>query len=488
VAAPDFDYMTATELLAAMAARQVSAVELTQRAIARIERLDGAINAICVRDFERALAAARDADAARARGDVRPLLGVPITLKESFNVAGLTTTWGFPAHKDFRPAEDAVAVARVKAAGAVVLGKTNVPLGLGDWQSHNELYGTTNNPWDLARTPGGSSGGSSAALAAGFGAVSLGSDIAGSLRTPAHYCGVFAHKPSFGLVPARGHTCPPAPPLPIDRDMSVIGPMARGAADLALLVEILAEPDPLMLGVAYRLALPPPRHAELRGFRVLIVDSHPLIPTASSVRAAIDRLADGLAKAGVRVARQSPLLPDLAGSARLYVRLLYSFLAAFWPAEVYERYCALAGKLDAGDLSLAAERKRGAALTHHDWVYADIARARLREQWRELFTAFDVVIAPAMPTPAFAHDREAEEDRRTIEIDGERYPYSDQLVWPGLASAPGLPATAVPIGRSEEGLPIGVQIVGPRLEDRTPLRFAELVEREFGGFVAPPIK
>ena len=221
MAKSQWSFRTATELSAALATKKVSAVELAQDAIGRIERHDGKINAICVRDFERGLAAARAADAALARGETRPLLGIPMTVKESYNIAGLPTTWGIPAQKDFTPAEDALPISRVKDAGGVILGKTNVPLGLGDWQSYNEIYGTTNNPYDLGRTPGGSSGGSSAALAAGYGPLSLGSDIGGSLRVPAFHCGVYAHKPTFALVPLRGHTPPPLPPLPFDRDLSV---------------------------------------------------------------------------------------------------------------------------------------------------------------------------------------------------------------------------------------------------------------------------
>jgi amidase len=232
VAKSQWRFKTATELSAALAARQVSAVELAQDAIGRIERHDAKINAVCVRDFASALNAARAADAALARGETRPLLGIPLTVKESYNVAGLPTTWGIPAQKDFRPTEHALAISRVKDAGGVILGKTNVPLGLGDWQSYNDIYGTTNNPYDLGRTPGGSSGGSSAALAAGYGPLSLGSDLGGSLRAPAAYCGVFAHKPTFALVPTRGHTPPPLPALPVDHDLLVIGPMARCALDL----------------------------------------------------------------------------------------------------------------------------------------------------------------------------------------------------------------------------------------------------------------
>jgi amidase len=479
------DYATATDLVTALTARAVSAVELTERAIARIERHDADINAICVRDFDRALTAARAADAALARDERRPLLGVPMTVKESFNVAGLPTTWGMPAFKGFVPGEDALAVARVKAAGAVILGKSNVPYALADWQSTNEIYGTTNNPWDRGRTPGGSSGGSSAALAAGYGALSLGSDIGGSLRAPAHYCGVYAHKPSAGLAPPRGHTPPGLPPIASVPDLAVIGPMARSAADLTLAFQVIAPPDELGFGIAHRLALPAPRHDDLKGFRALILDTHPLLPSAAEVREAVEGLAGRLASAGVTVAHAHPLLPDLADASRLYMRLLFSFIAVGWPPERYGQTAARVAALDPSDISLTAECDRGAVMSHRDFVLADGGRLRLRHRWLDLFKAFDVVIAPVMPTPAFPHERRAQEERR-ITIDGSEHPYVDQFFWAGVATLPGLPATAVPIARSTAGLPIGVQIIGPYLEDLTPLRFAELIEREFGGFTPPP--
>jgi amidase len=487
LAKSQWSFKSAVELSAALAAKQVSALELAQDAIGRIERHDGKINAVCVRDFERGLEAARAADASLARGETKPLLGIPLTVKESYNVAGLPTTWGFAAQKDFRPGEDALSISRVKAAGGVILGKTNVPVGLGDWQSYNPIYGTTNNPFDLGRTPGGSSGGSAAALAAGYGPLSLGSDIGGSLRVPAFHCGVYAHKPTYALVPARGHTPPPLPPLPFDRDLAVIGPMARSAADLTLLLETIAGPDPLEAGKAYTLALPPPRHGELKDFRVLLIDSDPVMPTNGIVRAAIERLAGNLNKAGVAVSRASPLLPDFAASSRLYMRLLMSFLAASFPPESYERARTAATKLSPDDMSLVAERLRGIALSHRDWLMADGGRARLRAQWRELFGSFDAVICPIMPTPAYKQDQSPDQEKRHIDIDGREYPYPDQLAWPGIATLPGLPATAIPIGLSPEGLPVGIQIVGPWLEDRTPLRLAELIERAFGGFVPPPM-
>ena len=487
MAKSQWSFKTAVEASAALRAKKVSAVELANDAIDRIERHDGKINAICVRDFERGLQAARAADAALARGEQKPLLGIPFTVKESYNVAGLPTTWGFVPQKDFRPAEDALAIYRVKEAGGVILGKTNVPVGLGDWQSYNDIYGTTNNPFDLGRTPGGSSGGSSAALAAGYGPLSLGSDIGGSLRVPAFHCGVYAHKPTFNLAPARGHTPPPFPAIPLDRDMAVIGPMARSAADLSLLLDVMAGPDPLDAGVAYKLALPPPRHSDLKSFRVLAVEGHPILPSDKDIRRAIETLAGNLANTGAKVTRESPLLPDFAESSRLYMRMLLSFLGAFFLPEAIAGARVVAAQLSPDDKSLGAERLRGMTQSHRDWVLDEGARGRLRAQWRELFKSFDAVICPIMPTPAYPHDHSAEQEKRRVVIDGKDYVYPDQLAWPGVATLPGLPATAIPLGLSADGLPVGVQIVGPWLEDRTPLKLAELIEREFGGFVPPPM-
>ncbi|WP_307831363.1 amidase [Nucisporomicrobium flavum] len=484
----DYAYSTAAELTAAMDRGDVSAVELTTAVIARIERLDGDLNAICVTDFDRALAAAGAADAARSRGEAGPVLGVPMTIKDSIDVEGLPTTWGFPQFRDHVAARDAVAVARLRAAGAVFLGKTNVPLGLGEFQSFNAIHGATNNPWDLGRTPGGSSGGSAAALAAGLGALSMGSDIGGSLRVPAHFSGVYAHKPSMGLLPLRGHAFPGSRPLPeFGGDLGVIGPMARGAGDLAMMVRLLCDPDEAGPGIAYRTALRPARHDHLAAFRVLVVETHPLIPVSTEVRAAIDGLATRLEAAGVTVRRHSPHLPDLAEGARSYMRLLQSAVSAGFPPTVYAAGLKAAAALDPSDTSLSAERARGAVLSHRDWVAADTVRAVQRAQWAELFTDIDIVIAPVFSTPAFPHDHSEPMAKRVIPIDGDEHSYLDQTAWGGIATAPGLPATSVPVTRSAQGLPIGVQLIGPLLEDHTPIRFAELLEREFGGFTPPPL-
>ncbi|MGH3727047.1 MAG: amidase [Mycobacterium sp.] len=488
----EWNLRSAEELVAALRTGDVTSVELTDEAITRIERDDKAINAICVRDFENARAAAIRADQARARGEDRPLLGIPLTVKESYNMAGLPTTWGMPPHKDYIPAEDAIQVSRIKVAGAVVLGKTNVPLMLQDLQSFNEIYGTTNNPWDHGRTPGGSSGGSAAALASGFGALSIGSDIAGSLRTPAHFCGIYAHKPTLGLVANRGMVPPRTPALPAERDLAVAGPMARTARDLTLLLHVMAGPDPLGLGVAFDLALPPSRHERLSGFRVLVLDQHPLVGTGSAVRAAVNRVADTLVACGAHVERHSPLLPDLAEAATLYVELLTSSLAAGYPVERYEQMRTHAAELNAaelnsGDRGFDAAWLRGPVFSHRDWIEANNRRELHCHGWRQLFAEFDAVVSPITPTPAFPHDREPNLGERRIDIDGIEYPFVNQFVWAGLATMPGLPATAIPVGRSPEGLPVGVQLIGPMFEDRTPLRLAELLEQKIGGF-EPPIQ
>jgi amidase len=481
------DYANVSELRALLDARKVSATELFDRAVARIEALDSRINAVVVRDFEQARAAALEADAALARGERRPLLGIPMTVKESFNVGGLPTTWGVPTGRDWRAAQDAVAVARLKAAGALILGKTNLAAAIADWQSFNSIYGTTNNPWDINSTPGGSSGGSAAALAAGYVPLELGSDLSGSMRVPAHLCGVFAHKPTSNLVPQRGHAPPRSPALATDltSGLGVCGPMARSGTDLSSALDVIAGPDESE-AAAYQLTLPPARHDALRGFRVLVLDSHPLLPVASEIRAALDQLAGRLTSTGAKIARSSLLLPDLAESARLHTRMVRNFVAFGRPPEFFKKIEEDVAALKPDDDGLRAWRTRAPRLSHHQWMAAEIARARLRQQWAGLFREFDVVLCPPFSVVAFPHDQKPDQEERTIIVDGDTHPYLSLIVWSTVATPPGLPATVMPIGLSRTGLPIGVQIIGPLFEDRTPLVFAQLLEREFGGFTKPP--
>ena len=324
-----------------------------------------------------------------------------MTVKEAINVAGLPTTWGIPGTQSIEVRESAVAVQRLERAGAVVIGKTNVPRQLGDWQTFNPVYGTTNNPWDLTRTPGGSSGGGAAALAAGFVSLELGSDLNGSLRIPAHCCGVFAHKPTFGLVPTRGFAPPGVRVLSVNKDVdfAVLGPMARSAPDLALALDVIAGPDEAD-AIAYRLSLPPPRHAKLRDFRVLVIDEHPTVALSSEVRAALHNVADQLERTGCRVARGSPLVPDLATTARAFVHLLMAFFGADMPDTDYEGIKAAAAHMPPEDP--AATELRGLVSSHRDWIGMDRTRLGIVHQWRALFREWDVVLCPVLPTPAFA--------------------------------------------------------------------------------------
>jgi amidase len=432
-------YRSAGELIAALAGRQVSARELVDSAIARIEALDPKINAVVVRDFERARIAAVEADAALARGERRPLLGLPMTVKEQHGVGGLPTTRGDPKFKGWMAEVDSLAVQRLKAAGAIILGKTNVPIAMRDWQSYNEVYGTTNNPWDTSRSPGGSSGGAAAALASGFVPLELGSDMGGSLRCPAHFCGVFSHKPSLDLVPQRGPAPPQLPSVPLRGDLAVYGPMARSATDLALELAVIAGPDEFAEGIGYKLVLPPPRHDQLRISGCW---------SSTSTRSARPPLPSPRHSTGSR-----------SGSVKT---------------------------LPLDDQSLSAYRLRGIAANHAEWIRATRVRTALRGPWFNLFRDVDVLLCPPMPTAAFRHDHSPFFGRR-LDVDGNQIRYLDQMAWAGIASLNGLPATTMPIGRTEDGLPIGMQIIGGYLEDRTPIAFAGLVEREFGGFTPPPL-
>jgi amidase len=486
-------FASAREQARALAEGRVSALALLEHSLARIERFDRALNAVVVRDDGRARLAAREADAALARGERHPLLGVPITVKESFDVAGLVTSSGNPAYADNRVEHDALAVAALREAGAVIIGKTNVPLGLADLQSYNANYGLTHNPWDLARTPGGSSGGSAAALAAGYVALELGSDIGGSIRIPAHFTGVYGHKPSYDLVARRGSGVPSG--RFSGRDMGVAGPLARTAADLDLALELLLNRDPLT-SKAWRVTLPPARHTRLADFRVLVIGAWPGTAQSLSERQVIEHVVERLRTQGVKVTRAADLhegphrglLPDLPRSHALYRSLLGASLTELpvLSAASQQRLATL----DPADESADAAWLRARTLSHRDWLAANEQRLALRHQWERLFESFDVVVTPVAPVPAFRHNHEEPKDGRTYPVafpDGVRQVrFADLFHWAGLPVLPGLPATSFPLGLDDEGLPIGAQAVGPWLEDRTPIAFAHLLEAVYGGFLVPP--
>lgn len=429
---------SALAVAAAIRAGETSARAETEAAIARIEAGDGAINAVVVRDFDRARAAADAIDARAATADAMPLLGVPMTVKEAFDVEGLPTHWGFAQHAGNIATSDAEAVRRLKAAGAIVLGKTNLPKGLGDWQSVNSIHGRTNHPIDPARTPGGSSGGSAASLAAGYVPIEMGSDIGGSIRVPAHFCGIWGLKPSWAAISSDGHRYPKTDGA--ETVLGVVGPMARSGEDLAVMLDLLSA-----------LPLPPPRPTR----RVLALTQHPETLTAAACVEAIERAAEALARAGIEVIRDHPALPDLARQHEAYGKMLNVVFARSQPDLHHTMPTLLA------------------------WLSWLDAQARSTRAWAALFEEVDAVIAPPAATLAFPHDSRPLAER-TLDIDGVESPYDAHLAWAGLATYPGLPACVVPVGRFD-GLPGGVQVMCAPHCDHDAIAIAQIIDTQLQG-------
>lgn len=474
-------FRSAVDLAGMIRRKEISSVELTQYFIDRIERFDGALNAVVVRDFDRALEAAQRADQALAGGKVMgPLHGLPMTIKESFDIEGLPSTWGIPFFSDNIARKDSDVVQRFKAAGAHFMGKTNVPLALGDFQSYNEIYGTTRNPWNPERTPGGSSGGTAATLAAGMTALDSGSDIGGSIRNPAHYCGVYGHKPTWQVVSPAGHALPGtvAPP-----DLAVVGPMARSAEDLALAMDLVAGPGQLD-APGWQLRLPPPRKKALADYRVAVWATHDLAPPSSAIAKRIAGVADVIAQSGATVTTTARPAFDATESHATYTTLLGAFLGSRQTDEQYQATRDFVASLNDDDRSFDAVWARTNVLNHRDWVEAHNARYRIRAHWKAFFQDWDILICPIMVSTAFAHDQSPAEGR-TLIVDGKEVGYWDQLFWAGLATLPFLPSTVFPTGPGDDGLPIGLQAIGAEYDDRTTIDFARLLARELGGFRAP---
>ena len=475
-------FESALQLAARIRGKELSSRELTQYFIDRIEKHDGEVNAVIFRDFERALAAAADADERQARGEVLgPLHGLPITIKEAYGIDGTPTTWGIPAFAGNTTMGDAAAVARLKGAGAHFLGKTNVPLQLADFQSYNEIYGTTNNPWNRERTPGGSSGGSSAALAAGLSALESGSDIGGSIRNPAHFCGVYGHKPTHGIVPDQGHSLPGMAASP---DIAVVGPMGRSAEDLAAAMDILAGADRFREH-GWRLDLPRPAPRALSEMRVALWPNDALAPVATEVSDRVQELGDRLARLGATVSDTARPEFDPRGARDTYYTMLNGVMSAGTPDDQFAAAQKHVASLAPDDRSADAVMARASVQTHRDWVRQDHARARLRLAWQAFFRDWDILLCPTTATPAFPHDHSPIPGRR-IDVDGEARPYFEQLFWAGLITVAYLPSTVFPTGLSSEGLPIGLQAVSAEFQDYTCIEFTRAMAEEFGGFVPPP--
>lgn len=456
-------------------AGEVSALELLESQLARIESLNAGINAVVTLDAARAreTAAALDANPRLLAG--APLRGVPGTIKDSFETAGLRTTCGAPQWKTHVPVANAAAVQRLVDAGMVVSGKTNVPIYAGDLQTCNLLFGATNNPWDGARTSGGSSGGAAAAVAAGLSPFELGSDIGGSIRIPSHFCGVYGHKPSYGLVPIRGHL-PPPPGALTAPDLGVAGPIARSAEDLGLLLEVL--------GGEAAAGLPAPRASRLADLRIAAWFDDADFPIDDEVRQPLLAALDALEKAGARIDRKARPVPSLAQNCDEYLRLLWPVTTAHLTEKAFARLQAAGAAAEPG-----SPRERLAhysRVAHREWLHLHEKRELTRMRWRQFFESYDVLLCPVGPVCAFAHDPSEDLIDRCIEVNGSPRWYWEQLGWISLATLAWLPATAAPVGRSRGGLPVGMQVVGPWQGDRTCIEFARLMADVAGGFEPPP--
>jgi len=480
---PELAFQTAGALAELVRTRAVGSRELLEHYAGRIARVNPSLGAVVTLDLERARRRADAADAALARGESwGPLHGLPITVKDTFETAGMRTTSGASDLAEHVPAADAVAVGRLVAAGAIPFGKTNVPLMAGDWQTYNAVFGTTNNPWDPTRTPGGSSGGAAAAVAADLTAFELGSDIAGSIRVPSGWCGVYGHKPTYGIVPVRGHI--PGPPGTVSEvDLAVAGPIARSADDLAHLLDVLAGPT-ADRAAAWTLALPPSRRAALRDYRVAAWLDDPAFPVDPAVGDRLQAVVDALGRAGVRV-HDRPFDVPLREINDTYARLLWPIIVGGFPAHVFDQLAEAAATMP--EASPDGRFARYGTARHRDWIAANEARARLRERLAAFFRDVDVLLTPIAAVPAIPHDHREPFATRTIRVGGQERPYQDLVGWIALATATWHPATAAPAGRTRDGLPVGVQIVGPYLEDRTPIDFARRLADVAGGFEPPPV-
>lgn len=475
-------FASAKKLASLIRRRKIGCVELLDLYLKRVARLNPKINAVVVLDDKRARERARKADRAAAQKDWwGPLHGLPMTVKESFDVEGLPTTWGRADLKGNIATRHALSVHRLLGAGAVIFGKTNVPVMLADWQTFNPVYGTTGNPWDVSRVPGGSSGGAGAALAAGLTGLELGSDIGASIRNPAHYCGVFGHKPTFELCPMHGLNLPPNLST---WDMNVIGPLARSADDLEIALGIIGQPDE-MASRGVKIALAKPK-ASVKKLKIAVLANAANAEVDQSVQAAVLAAAKCFAINGATVSDTARPDIDLIEAHKTFIHLLRGATSIALTDEQFHNHQALAAKLAPGDDSYPAWMARANTMSHRDWHGWNEKREQMRLKWAEFFREWDLLLCPAAATAAFPHNQKGERWERMVMVNGKPQPSTTQMFWAGYPGLAWLPSSVAPAGFTEQRLPVGVQIVGPQYGDLATIAAARFLEQEFQPFVAPP--
>ncbi len=475
-------FSSAKKLASRIRRRSIGCLELLDFFLDRVRRYNPALNAIVAIDIEGARRKAKAADRAIRNGKaLGPLHGVPMTVKESFDIAGLPTTFGLTQYRNNLAARDALAVDRLKAAGAVIFGKTNVPVMLADWQTFNPIYGTTNNPWDLTRTPGGSSGGAAAALAAGLTGLEVGSDIGASIRNPAHYCGVYGHKPTYDICSPTGHNLPG---ILTHKDISVVGPLARHAEDLELALDVIAGPSTIDAR-GWQLKLPKSKKSRLREFRVGVLLSAATAEVDQDIQALLQQLVEYLARSGVKVTDKVLPRIDLDAAHRVFIQLLRAATAGALDEDAFAsaKHASQSATLDNDDYHQWMVIAQ--SMHHRDWLVWNEYRHQIGAAWEEYFREYDLLLCPAAATTAFPHNQEGERWERMISVNGKPQPSTTQMFWAGFSGMAYLPSTVAPIGLAADGLPAGVQIIGPCFGDHTCIAFADLLAREYYPFTPP---
>ena len=482
LSAPDaLDFATALQAAEAIRTKKVSSVELTQRMFARIDRYNPQLNVFAYQLRDDALAQAKRADAALASGRSQGVFhGVPITVKESFAVAGHPCTWGFPPLRDSRAPQNSDVVNHLLSeAGAVLLGATNVPVALGDWQSYNPIYGQTNNPWDVKENSGRIVGRKRGSAGCWPGLFERRQRYWGSIRVPSHFCGLFGHKPTLDLVSTMGQLPGGNPGLPdFSTLLAVAGPLARSAQDLLAALKVLGGPT-AWDAKAWKWQMPEPRAHSLKDFRVGYVIDDPIAPPTPEVKTLLENAVEKLGRAGAKMKQGWPEGLKPAELLANYKFMLEAFLYSTAPPEEQERLRKTAG-------GMVADKNSGAMSSFADWQQQNLRRLAYRAQWQGYFNQVDVFLSPVAFTAAFPHDHSEPQDQRTIATSAGPRHYMDMLNWIAAPTLTGCPATVAPVGRTLQGLPVGIQIMGPYWEDATPITFADLLAKEVGGFTPPP--
>ena len=477
-------FKSAKQHAIAIQKRSIKAIDLLEAYFEQIDKFNPEINAVIWQDRKAAKEIARQIDKETATGNFRgPLHGVPMTVKESFNLSGAPTTWGDPKNIHNIATTDSDAVARLRSAGAIVFGKTNVPLDLVEWQTFNKIYGTTNNPWDQTRTPGGSSGGSAAALSTGMSALEIGSDAGSSIRNPAHYCGIFGMKPTFKVVSSQGQCIEETHS---ESDISVVGPLARTAEDLKLAFEAIRGLRAIE-STAFKNNLPADDRTKLSQFRIGLKLNDPESPVDNDYLDKLEKFVMNLENAGAKIIRNK--LPDIDNELHfmIYLKLVGASDSPHFTKGQINALTKGVRELNNDSVSrICGTRFEGLSLLHRDWINLNKQRNKHRLAFDAYFEDIDILLAPATGTPAFNHDQKGPRYQRFLNINGKKYPEMAQLYWSGYSGVIGLPSVVGPIGLVR-GLPVGYQAIASHGRDFTALAFAESVERELGGFIPPPL-